>query len=46
MDESEQIAIELALAQAKKLQRESRILVQQLARLRDGDLQDQEDVGI
>lgn len=34
MDDAQQ-AIELALAQAKRVQRESRISVQQLARLRD-----------
>ena len=38
-------AIELALMQAKKVEREIRILKQQLARLRDNDLQSQETQG-
>lgn len=35
--EAQQRAVELALAQAKRVNRESRMLVQSLARLRDGD---------
>jgi hypothetical protein len=45
MDDAQQRALELALAQAKRVNRESRILIQQLARLRDNDLQTKESQG-
>jgi len=45
MDDAQQKAIELALAQAKRVRRENSILIQQLARLRDNDLQPQEAQG-
>lgn len=37
MDDDTQRAVNLALAQAKRVNRESRLLVQSLAKLRDGE---------
>lgn len=45
MNDAQKAAIDLALSQAKRVQRESRILIQTLARLRDNDLQPEEAQG-